>query len=124
MPRNLPRFSNTGTGPTPKPRTPPENYKYIDELAHLQFELIKLQEWVCLLGLQVVVIFEGRDAAGKSDVINRITESLNPRICRVVAVGTPTERERGQCYFQPSCQRRAKSSCSTAVGITAPASNT
>ena len=93
-------------GRPPKPRTPPENYKYIDELAHLQFELIKLQEWVCLLGLQVVVIFEGRDAAGKSDVINRITESLNPRICRVVAVGTPTERERGQCYFhQPSCQR-------------------
>lgn len=84
----------------PKPRKPPENYKYVDELAHLQFELIKLQEWVRLHGLRVVVIFEGRDAAGKGGVIKRITESLNPRICRVVALGTPTERERGQWYFQ------------------------
>jgi polyphosphate kinase len=84
----------------PKPRKPPENYKYVEELAHLQFELIKLQEWVRLNGLRVVVIFEGRDAAGKGGVIKRITESLNPRICRVVALGTPTERERGQWYFQ------------------------
>ncbi len=84
----------------PKPRKPPRNYKYIDELAHLQFELIKLQEWVRLQGLKVAVIFEGRDAAGKGGVIKRITESLNPRICRVVALGTPTERERGQWYFQ------------------------
>ena len=84
----------------PKPRKPPEDYKYIDELAHLQFELIKLQEWVRLQGLRVVVVFEGRDAAGKGGVIKRITESLNPRICRVVALGTPTERERGQWYFQ------------------------
>jgi polyphosphate kinase len=84
----------------PKPRRPPKNYNYIDELAHLQFELIKLQEWVRLHGLRVVVIFEGRDAAGKGGVIKRITESLNPRICRVVALGTPTERERGQWYFQ------------------------
>ena len=84
----------------PKSRKPPKNYKYIEELAHLQFELIKLQEWVRLEGLKVVVIFEGRDAAGKGGVIKRITESLNPRICRVVALGTPTERERGQWYFQ------------------------
>ena len=84
----------------PKPRKPPKNYKYLDELAHLQFELIKLQEWVRLQGLRVVVIFEGRDAAGKGGVIKRITQSLNPRICRVVALGTPTERERGQWYFQ------------------------
>ena len=63
-------------------------------------ELIKLQEWVRLQGLKVAVIFEGRDAAGKGGVIKRITESLNPRICRVVALGTPTERERGQWYFQ------------------------
>jgi hypothetical protein len=66
----------------------------------LQFELIKLQEWVRLEGLKVVVIFEGRDAAGKGGVIKRITASLNPRICRVVALGTPTEKERGQWYFQ------------------------
>ena len=84
----------------PKLRKPPKDYKYIDELAHLQFELIKLQEWVRLKGLKVAVIFEGRDAAGKGGVIKRITESLNPRICRVVALGTPTERERGQWYFQ------------------------
>ena len=80
----------------PKSRKPAANYKYVDELAHLQFELIKLQEWVRLQGLKVVIIFEGRDAAGKGGVIKRITESLNPRICRVVALGTPTEREGGQ----------------------------
>jgi polyphosphate kinase len=74
----------------PKRRKPPKNYEYIEELAHLQFELIKLQEWVRLQGLKVVVIFEGRDAAGKGGMIKRI----NPRICRVVALGTPTERER------------------------------
>ena len=84
----------------PKPRNPPENYRYVEELAHLQFELIKLQEWVRLRGLRVVGIFEGRDAAGKGGVIKRIIQSLNPRICRVVALGTPTERERGQWYFQ------------------------
>ena len=110
----------------PKPRKPPKDYKYLDELAHLQFELIKLQEWVRVQGLSVVVIFEGRDAAGKGGVIKRITESLNPRFCRVVALGTPTERERGQWYYQryvAHCRRQAKSCCSTAVGTTAPASN-
>ena len=84
----------------PKPRKPPKNYKYIEELAHLQFELIKLQEWVRQQGLRVAVLFEGRDAAGKGGVIKRVTESLNPRVCRIVALGTPTERERGQWYFQ------------------------
>jgi len=83
--------------PPAKPKKP---YKYIDQLAHLQFELIKLQETVRLEGLKVCVLFEGRDAAGKGGVIKRITESLNPRICRIVALGTPTERERGQWYFQ------------------------
>ena len=79
---------------------PEKSYKYIDELVRLQFELIKLQDWVQKEGLKVAVIFEGRDAAGKGGVIKRITESLNPRVCRVVALGTPTERERGQWYFQ------------------------
>ena len=83
-----------------KPRKPPGNYKYVEELAHLQVELIKLQEWVRMQGLKVAVIFEGRDAAGKGGVIKRIAECLNPRICRIVALGTPTERERGQWYFQ------------------------
>ena len=77
-----------------------DKLKYIDELVRLQFELIKLQDWVQREGLKVVVIFEGRDAAGKGGVIKRITESLNPRVCKVVALGTPTERERGQWYFQ------------------------
>ena len=73
---------------------------YEEELARLQLELIKLQEWVKHAGLRVVVIFEGRDAAGKGGTIKRITESLNPRICRVVALAAPTERERTQWYFQ------------------------
>lgn len=73
---------------------------YEKELAALQIELVKLQEWIKHQGLKVVVIFEGRDAAGKGGVIKRITQSLNPRICRVVALGTPTEREKTQWYFQ------------------------
>ena len=78
----------------PKSHRPPKVYKYVDELAHLQFELIKLQEWVRLHRLEVAVIFEGRDAAGKGGVIKRITQSLNPRICRVVALGTQKKRKR------------------------------
>lgn len=73
---------------------------YYDELARLQIELVKLQEWVKFKGLKVVVIFEGRDAAGKGGTIKRITESLNPRICKVVALPAPTEREKTQWYFQ------------------------
>ena len=73
---------------------------YESELERLQLELVKLQEWIKAEGLKVVVIFEGRDAAGKGGVIKRITESLNPRVCRVVALGTPTEREKTQWYFQ------------------------
>ncbi len=86
--------------PQMKARKPPKNYTYVDELAYLQSELIKLQEWVRVQGLKVAVIFEGRDAAGKGGVIKRITESLNPRSCRIVALGTPTERERSQWYYQ------------------------
>lgn len=74
--------------------------KYEKELAKSQVELVKLQEYIKDQGLKVVVIFEGRDAAGKGGTIKRITESLNPRICRVVALGTPTEREKTQWYFQ------------------------
>ena len=70
------------------------------ELCRLQVELVKLQEWIKTKGLRVVVIFEGRDAAGKGGVIKRITEPLNPRVCRVVALGVPTEKEKTQWYFQ------------------------
>ena len=73
---------------------------YDKELRRLQVELVKLQEWIKYKGLKVVVLFEGRDAAGKGGVIKRITQSLNPRICRVEALGTPTEREKTQWYFQ------------------------
>ncbi len=73
---------------------------YEAELERLQTELVKLQYWVRHKGLRVVVLFEGRDAAGKGGVIKRVSECLNPRGCRVVALGTPTERERTQWYFQ------------------------
>jgi polyphosphate kinase 2 len=73
---------------------------YARELHRMQIELVKLQEWIRHEGLRVVVLFEGRDAAGKGGAITRITESLNPRVCRVVALGTPTEREKTQWYFQ------------------------
>ena len=74
--------------------------KYEKELERLQLELIKFQEWVRHSGERVVIIFEGRDAAGKGGVINRISAPLNPRFCRVVALGTPTEKEKSQWYFQ------------------------
>ena len=83
-------------GDRSEPRKPPKNYNYIEELMHLQIELIKMQECVRHNRLKMCVIFEGRDAAGKGGVIKRITDPLNPRVCRVVALATPTERERGQ----------------------------
>jgi polyphosphate kinase 2 len=73
---------------------------YEHELEKLQIELVKLQEWIKVQSLKVVVLFEGRDAAGKGGVIKRITMRLNPRICRVVALGVPTEKESTQWYFQ------------------------
>jgi polyphosphate kinase 2 len=73
---------------------------YEAELLKLQIELVKLQEWVRQEGLRVVVIFEGRDAAGKGGTIKRVTEALNPRVCRVVALPSPTDREQSQWYFQ------------------------
>jgi polyphosphate kinase len=74
--------------------------KYKEELAKLQIELVKLQRWVQHKGLKVMVLFEGRDAAGKGGAIKRISETLNPRVCKVVALGTPSDRERTQWYFQ------------------------
>ena len=74
--------------------------QYEKELEKLQVELVKLQEWVQASGQRVVVIFEGRDTAGKGGSIRRIAEALNPRYCRVVALGVPSDRERSQWYFQ------------------------
>jgi polyphosphate kinase len=76
------------------------NRIYRRELATLQIELAKLQEWIRTQGLRVVVLFEGRDAAGKGGAIKTLSLAMNPRICRVVALGTPTEREKTQWYFQ------------------------
>lgn len=73
---------------------------YFSELRNLQVELVKLQEWIKYKQLKVVIIFEGRDAAGKGGAIKRITECLNPRYARVVALPVPTEREKTQWYFQ------------------------
>ena len=88
-----------------RPDTPPapkvvSKSAYEKELARLQTELVRLQEWIIHEGLRVVVIFEGRDTAGKGGTIKRIMERLNARYCRVVALGTPTDRERSQWYFQ------------------------
>ncbi len=73
---------------------------YFHELFRLQAELVKLQDWVVATKYKLVVVFEGRDAAGKGGVIKRITQRLNPRVCRVVALPAPTEREKSQWYFQ------------------------
>ncbi len=82
------------------PQEPLKKKVYFRELDQLQLELVKMHEWVKLKGLRVVVLFEGRDAAGKGGVIKRITQRLNPRVCRVVALGIPTEKEKTQWYFQ------------------------
>lgn len=77
-----------------------ERQDYFQKLLELQSELIKLQDWVQYSGEKIVVIFEGRDSAGKGGVIKRITQRLNPRVARVVALPAPSEREKGQWYFQ------------------------
>src|SRR5215216_2961247 len=96
----FPMTFQTVSSVPPEDQFPVNKKTYEKELAHLQEELIKLQEWIRYKNLKVVVIFEGRDAAGKGGVIKRITESLNPRVCRVVALPAPTEREKTQWYFQ------------------------
>ena len=88
-----------GRGPAGRPRTISDK-AYEKELFRLQIELVTMVEWIRHAGLKVVVVFEGRDAAGKGGVIKRINEHLSPRICRVAALPAPTERERTQWYFQ------------------------
>ena len=73
---------------------------YEDELKRLQAELVEMQQWVVETGARVVIIMEGRDAAGKGSAIKRITQYLNPRTCRIEALPKPTDREAGQWYFQ------------------------
>ena len=93
----------SGSKKKQNPEEEPKKLKkkvYFKELEKLQLELVHLHNWVKQQGLRVVVIFEGRDAAGKGGVIKRITQRLNPRVCKVVALGIPTEREKSQWYFQ------------------------
>jgi hypothetical protein len=92
---------------------------YESALFDLQAELVKLQRWVVAKGERVIVVFEGRDAAGKGGVIKRITERVSPRIFRVVALPAPTEREKSQLYLQ----RYIAHCYSTAAGTTGPASS-
>jgi len=97
-----PEFSPSKNGSQDRPAKTKKLKKgvYPKELARLQLELVKLHEYVRVRGLKVAIVFEGRDAAGKGGVIKRITQRLNPRTCRIVALGTPTEREKTQWYFQ------------------------
>jgi polyphosphate kinase 2 len=94
------RAATRPSSPPPPPPTVVSKAAYEKELARLQTDLVRLQEWVVHEGLRVMVIFEGRDTAGKGGTIKRIMERLNARYCRVVALGTPTEKERSQWYFQ------------------------
>jgi polyphosphate kinase 2 len=101
---NISLVKNSETEPNLKDKAEkkkklPEEF-YEKELFRLQVEMVKLQEWVKEKGLKVVVVFEGRDAAGKGGVIKRITQHMNPRICRIAALPAPTEREKTQWYFQ------------------------
>ncbi len=89
-----------GLAGAPRPRPDVDRHAYFAELFRLQGELVKLQDWVVANKRKVVVVFEGRDAAGKGGVIKRITQRLNPRVCRVAALPAPNERERTQWYFQ------------------------
>ncbi|MFZ0215447.1 MAG: polyphosphate kinase 2 [Candidatus Dormiibacterota bacterium] len=91
------RQPGLGTGETPKHLT---KKAYQKELRRLQVELVQFEEWVRLEGRRVVVVFEGRDTAGKGGMIKRIRERLNPRVCRTVALPAPSEREKTQWYFQ------------------------
>jgi polyphosphate kinase len=95
-----PSLVDGGDAGSHAPRERLSTKQYEKELARLQIELVKLEEWIRHAGLQIVVLFEGRDAAGKGGAIKTITYSLNPRVARVVALGVPSDREKSQWYFQ------------------------
>ncbi len=91
-------MSSTKKSPSKPPKLDKQAYE--DELKRLQAELVEMQQWVVETGARVVIIMEGRDAAGKGSAIKRITQYLNPRTCRIEALPKPTDREAGQWYFQ------------------------
>ena len=97
--------------------------QYFGQLFRLQAELVKLQDWVVAAGHKIVILFEGRDAAGKGSAIKRITQRLNPRVCRVAALPAPNDRERTQWYFQRYASHlpaAGESFCSTVARTTVP----
>ena len=102
------------------------NEVYEAELFRLQTEFVKLQEWVKFSGARLVVVFEGRDGAGKGGTIKRITEYLNPRVARIAALPAPTDRNVGSgttSAMSRSCPPKGRSCCSTARGTTGPGSS-
>lgn len=110
-----------GSARTPLKLGKDKDYVYDDELRRLQIELVKLQEWIRHKGLKLVAVFEGRDAAGKGGAIKRITQSLNPRVCRVWPWAPPLSgkgRSGTSSGMWRICRRPAKWSCSTVVGTT------
>jgi polyphosphate kinase 2 len=100
MPEETPNLGDQGQVATADLAAPMSRKEFEKELEPLQVELVKLQEWVKAAGAKVCVIFEGRDAAGKGGIIKRLTERTSPRVFRVVALPSPTEREKSQMYFQ------------------------
>lgn len=98
--RSLDALVNGSDAAKPTERDRQDRQRYFRELFRMQGELVKLQQWVVATGHKVVILFEGRDAAGKGGVIKRITQRLNPRVCRVAALPAPNDRERTQWYFQ------------------------
>src|SRR5690349_4569244 len=88
------------SGKSDEPPAKLSNRDYLEELRKLHVELVKLQEWVVQTGAKVCILFEGRDGAGKGGTIKAITERVSPRVFRVVALATPTEREKSQMYIQ------------------------
>jgi polyphosphate kinase 2 (PPK2 family) len=120
------RTADGGHGRSPDGAPKLKRKRFEEEVERLHVELVKLQEYVKARGLRVVVIFEGRDAAGKGGVIKTITQDLNPRVCRVAALPAPSDRQRTQWYFQryvAELPSGAKWRSSIAVGTTARASS-
>ena len=116
---------STTAGPATGKRLPKKLYE--QELFRLQAELVKVQEWVRAEGQRLVVVFEGRDAAGKGGTIKRVTQYLNPRVARIAALcprrPSASGRSGTSSATSPTCRRPARSSCSTGPGTTGPASS-
>jgi polyphosphate kinase 2 (PPK2 family) len=123
-----PKKKSKNRGPDEMPDVPAKmpRKEFEHQLRTLQVELCHLQAWVQKKGLRVIVVFEGRDAAGKGGVIKRITERVSPRVFRVVALPAPSDRQKSQLYLSDTWstfRRRVRSCCSIAAGTTGRASS-